>query len=343
MKLTRPPASGQSRGLGPGGQRLSGYCQNDRAVEYRSLTLDDRAAWARLLAISFARTPQQMEQLLDWFHRGFELVTWGAWDGDRLVAQYNCRLLRLQVPGLPEPALAGMGLNMAVDPAYRGQGLLDTVAGPVHDMITARGCIAGVGFSSTGGLAVTRKSNSYGYQVLGPMTSTVVVLSRRRYPQPLALLETWPEGEVRLAPGDDRFARYAVTPASIHHRFADHPFRRYRFGAWRDGDGIRGLVVYRPILLRGIRGVALLAAYGEDVPALLARWASAIRGTGVPFVHVVTSPASPLHDALRSIGSRLSLPFSRSPYHLIARALRDDTPPVLFELDRWDCIGGDIL
>lgn len=191
-------------------------------MEYRSLTLDDRAAWARLLATSFDRTPEQMEQLLLWFHRGFELVTWGAWDGDRLVAQYNCRLLRLHVPGLPAPALAGMGLNMAVDPACRGRGLLETVAGPVHEMITERGCIAGVGFSSAGGLAVTRTSSSYAYQVLGPMISTVVVLSRRSYPVPLELSEAWPDGQLELPPGDGPFVRYAVTPASIHHRFAEH-------------------------------------------------------------------------------------------------------------------------
>jgi hypothetical protein len=312
-------------------------------VEYRSLTLDDRAAWGRLLASSFSRTPEQMEQLLLWFHRGFELVTWGAWDGDRLVAQYNCRLLQLHVPGLPEPALAGMGLNMAVDAAYRGRGLLETVAGPVHEMITERGCIAGVGFSSAGGLAVTRRSSSYAYQVLGPMTSTVVVLSHRRYPEPLALGESWPDGPIHLPSGDGRFVSYAVTPSSVRHRFAEHPFRRYFFGAWRDTEEIRGLVVYRPVRLRGVRGVALLAAYGEDLPGLLARWAGAVRRTGVPVVHVVASPASPLRDALRAAGSRVTVPFSRSPYHLIARALRDDTPRVLFELDRWDCIGGDIL
>ena len=312
-------------------------------MEYRSLTLDDRAAWARLLAISFDRTPDQMEQLLLWFHRGFELVTWGAWDGDRLVAQYNCRLLRLHVPGLAEPAMAGMGLDMAVDPAYRGRGLLDTVAGPVHEMITARGCIAVVGFSSSGGLAVTRSSASYGYQVLGPMTSTMVVLSHLRYPGPVELSETWPDGDLQLPPGDEQFVRYAVTPGSIRHRFSEHPFRRYRFGAWRDGAALRGLVVYRPVRLRGVRGLALLAAYGDDIPALLAGWAGTVRRTGAPFVHVVTSPASPLHDALRVLGPRLRVPFSRSPYHLIARALRDDTPRVLFDLDRWDCVGGDIL
>jgi GNAT superfamily N-acetyltransferase len=312
-------------------------------LEYRSLTLDDRAAWARLLAVSFGRTAEQMEQLLVWFHQGFELVTWGAWDGDRLVAQYNCRLLRLHVPGLPEPALAGMGLDMAVDPDYRGRGLLETVAGPVHEMITERGCLVGVGFSSAGGLAVTRASSSYAYRVLGPMASSLVVLTRRRYPEPLALSDAWPDGNLVLPPDDGRFLRYAVTPASIHHRFAEHPFRRYSFGAWREGGEIRGLVVFRSVRLRGLRGVALLAAYGDDLPVLLARWAGAVRRTGIHLVHVATSPASPFRDALRATGSHLTVPYSRNPYHLIARALRPEAPAVVFELDRWDCVGGDIL
>lgn len=312
-------------------------------MEHRSLTLDDRAEWARLLALSFDRTPEQMEQLLLWFHRGFELVTWGAWDGDRLVAQYNCRLLHLNVPGLPEPVLAGMGLNMAVDPAYRGRGLLSTVATPVHEMITARGCIAGVGFSSSGGLEVTRRSSSYAYEVLGPMTSSVVLLTRRRYPAPLTLSEAWPDEPLQLPRPDARFVSYAVTPSSLHHRFADHPFRRYSLGVWREEGAVRGLVVYRPVRLRGIRGMAMLAAYGDDLPALLGRWAGAVRQQGVHVVHVLTSPSSPLRDALRVMGTRLPVPFSRSRYHLIARALRDDSPAVLFDLDRWDCVGGDIL
>jgi hypothetical protein len=179
------------------------------------------------------------------------------------------------------------------------------------------------------------------------MTSTLVVLSHRRYPQPLAVSEAWPDGRLQLPPGDARFVGYAVTPVSVRHRFAEHPFRRYWFGTWRDGeengDEIRGLVVYRPVRLRGVPGVALLAAYGDDVPALLARWAGAVRRSGVHLVHVVTSPASPLRDALRGAGTRVTVPRSRNPYHLIARALRDDTPAVLFELDRWDCVGGDIL
>jgi hypothetical protein len=312
-------------------------------VEYRSLTLDDRVAWARLLAGAFHRTPSQMEQLLVWLHDGFRLVTWGAWDGDQLVAQYNCRLLRLHVPGLAEPALAGMGLNMAVDAAYRGRGLLESVANPVHGMIADLGCVVGVGFSSRSGLAVTRGSASYAYQVLGPMASSVVVLTRPRYPEPLELTDTWPDGELRLDDGDPQFIRYGVTSESIRHRFARHPFRQYSFGVWRDGPAIRGLVVFRHGRLRGIPGVALLAAYGDDLPELLSRWAAAIRRRRVALVHILTSPASPLRDLVRVMGTRLTVPFSREPYHIIARALRDDTPGVLFELDRWDCVGGDIL
>jgi len=312
-------------------------------VDYRSLTLDDRAEWARLLAISFDRTADQMDRLLAWFHDGFELVTWGAWDGDRLVAQYNCRVLALHVPGMREPALAGMGLNMAVDPAYRGRGLLDTVAAPVHSMITQRGCLAGVGFSSTGGLAVTRRSTSYAYEVLGPMTSSVVVLSRRHHADPLELSEVWPVGALELPPDDGTMIRYVVTPASLRHRFAEHPFRRYRFGVWRIGEAIRGVVIYRPVRLRGLPAVALLAAYCDDVPALLDRWAGAISRTGARIVHVVTSPASPVRDALGSMGARIAVPWSRHGYHIIARALSEDCPPELLELDRWDCIGGDIL
>ena len=312
-------------------------------MEYRALGLADRAAWAGLLAASFDRTQQQMEALLEWFHEGFPLVTWGAWDGDRLVAQYNARLLRLHVPGLEAPVLAGMGLNMTVDAEYRGRGLLESVARPVHEMLTERGCVAGVGFSSAGGLAVTRRSSSYAYDVLGPMVSTVVLLSRRRYPEAIPLGDRWPSGPMVLPVADDGFVRYSATAESIHHRFAEHPFRRYAFAASLEEDRIRGLVVYRPTRLRGIPAAALLAAYGDDLATLLGSWAAALRQTGVRVIHVVTSPASPLRHAVGQLGMRFTVPFSREPYHLIARGLQGDTPRVLFDLDRWDCAGGDIL
>ncbi len=313
-------------------------------MELRALTMADRTPWARLLAVCFDRTPAQMEQLLTWFHAGFPLVTMGAWDGDRLVAQYNCRLLDLDVPGVDGPVPAGMGLNMAVDPEYRGRGLLERVATPVHEIITERGCVAGVGFSSTGGLAVTRASSTYGYEVLGPMVSTAVLALGRSHAPPLVLSGTWPAGPIELpAPPDDGCVRYRVTAGSLRHRFAEHPFRTYRMGTRVDGGVVTGLVIYRRTSLRGVPAASLLAAYGADLPGLLSSWAAAIRAEGLRIVHVVASPGSPLRSAVRSIGPGVTLPTSRNPYHLIARALVPEAPSILFDLGRWDCAGGDIL
>ena len=315
-----------------------------RPTDLRPLTAADRVPWARLLATCFDRSPDQMEALLAWFHAGFPLVTMGAWDGDRLVAQYNCRLLELRLPGLSAPLPAGMGLNMAVDPSYRGRGLLDLVATPVHEEITRRGCVAGVGFSSAGGLDVTRASRHYAYEVLGPMVSLAVPVARRRYPRALDVSQAWPEGPMRLDVPHDDLVRYAVTPESLRHRFGQHPFRRYAYAVRRGGKGsIDGLVVYRPSTLRGIPGVSLLAAYGEDLPGLLGGFASAIRASRRHLVHLVVSPASPLRGAAAAIGPVLKAPSTRNPYHLIARALAADAPRSLFALERWDAAGGDIL
>jgi hypothetical protein len=312
-------------------------------MDVRPLTLADRGPWARLLAVCFDRSPEQMEQMLTWFHDGFPLVAMGAWDDERLVAQYCCRILELRLPGESEPVLAGMGLDMAVDPAYRGRGLLETVATPVHEAIARRGCIAGVGFSSAGGLAVTRASASYGYRVLGPMVSLAAPVLPRRRAEALELCGSWPEGRWQVAEGDDGLIHYRATPESLCHRFAGHPFRRYRFGVRRSGDAITGLVVYRHGSLRGLPGASLLAAFGEDRAGLLAAWAGAIRREGLHVAHLVASPASPMRDALATIGPAVRVPVSRKPYYLITRALAPSTPDVLFDLLRWDCTGGDVL
>lgn len=312
-------------------------------MEFAPLSLEDSKPWAALLATSFDRLPVQMEQLLFWFHNGFKLVAWGAWDGPRLVAQYNCRLLELELPGRPQLLQAGMGLNMAVHPEYRGQGLLDKVSRPVHERITEMGCVAGVGFSNALGAKVSRSSSHYDYTVLGKMISTLIWLSRRRVSETITLSDQWPTNPLSFARPDDSYIRYAVTPDSIRHRFSEHPFRRYQFGIWALGEATRGIVVYRVIQIGPVMGAALLAAYGDDLGTLLQNWAATIRQTGVHFVHVLTSPGSPLRNLFGDLGTHVSLPYSRSPYYLIARRLISDAPSVLFDLARWDCTGGDIL
>ena len=312
-------------------------------IEVRPLSEADAEPWARLLAVCFDRSPAQMAALLRWFHAGFELVTMGAWDGERLVAQYNARLLELEVPGFDVPLLGGMGLNMAVDAEYRGRGLLDTVAAPVHEALAARGCVAGVGFSSAGGLEVTKASRHYAYEVLGPMVSLAVPLVHPGRREQLAVSTSWPASPVRLGVAHDGFVRYATTPESLRHRFAEHPFRQYAF-ATRERDGVvDGLVVFRKTRLRGVPAVSLLAVHGDDSAMLLQSFATSLRARGTFLVHVLVAPRSPLRKALTAMGPAIPLPRSRSPYHLITRALQPDTPPVLFDLARWDCAGGDIL
>lgn len=70
-------------------------------MQYRALTPADRVEWACLLAQSFDRTQEQMEQLIGWFHAGFRLVTWGAWDGYRgLLGRSSAEIAELRALGV---------------------------------------------------------------------------------------------------------------------------------------------------------------------------------------------------------------------------------------------------
>ena len=142
------------------------------------------------------------------------------------------------------------------------------------------------------------------------MTSSMVsVLTRRRHPAPLALSDAWPDGNLVLPPDDGRFLRYAVTPASIHHRFAEHPFRRYSFGAWREGDEIRGLVVFRPVHLRGLRVAS--RCWRPTATTCRRSWRDGPAQSDQRASISSTSrrrPASPFRDALRATGIRLTVP-----------------------------------
>jgi hypothetical protein len=130
---------------------------------------------------------------------------------------------------------------------------------------------------------------------------------------------------------------------TIHHRYMCHPWRHYQFGVWNEDGITRGLVIYRPIRIGGVRGAALLGAYGEDRVMLLARWAGSLRQAGLHFIHVLLSPQSPLLHALQSVGRLFTLPYTRSPYFLTVKPLSADIPRSLFDFERWDCMGGDIL
>lgn len=304
-------------------------------VNLTPLTLDHCSAWAELLALSFKRTPDEAGQILMWLHDRYRITGWGAWDDDRLVAQYACLRRDVLIDG--ECVEAGLSLNMSVHPNYRGRGLIKQVAQPVYETLKNEGARFGIGFSNAEGVKVDRHSKSYGYQVVGKLVSTVVYLAPCRRAAPLELSDTLPQTGWDFG-GNDGMTRFEASSQTVYHRYASHPFRNYRYGLWQEDDRLQGVVVYRP--LRDKRGVALLAAYGHDLPELLARWSGAVCAEGVRIVHALTTPNARLRSALGQVGVSITVPISRTPYFLTVKPLEGAAP---LDFARWDCMGGEIL
>ena len=301
------------------------------------LTLDHCLPWAELLALSFDRTVSETAQVLTWLHEAYRVTAWGAWEADRLVAQYACLRRRVIVNGRPHEA--GMSLNMSVHPDFRGRGLIKQVSKPVYEQLQAEGVLLGVGFSNAEGVKVDRHSKGYGYQVVGQMTSTLAYLRPLPATQSLTLSETMPAGDWPVGGNADAI-HFEVSAQSIYHRYMRHPFRRYRYGIWEEGGEILGIVIYRT--LRQRPGVALLAAYGHDLRELLRRWSSSVCATGVRFVHTLTTPNADLRRALAQISLSTPIPYTRSPYFLTLKPLSGAAENLL-DFAAWDCMGGDIL
>jgi hypothetical protein len=306
------------------------------------LTLDDLHPWAELLAISFGRQTGEMEQLLTYFHAGYPLIAYGAWDGDRLAAQYCCLMTALRVPGTTNPMQAGMSVNMTTHPDYRGRGLIKQLAAPAYEAVAAHGGMMGVGFSNAAGVRVDRYSTGYGYHVVGRMRTMLAICARAPRIEPLGLTDEWP-GFPAGYRADSSKVSFVATEESVRHRFAQHPFRRYAFGVWQEADQVRGLVVFRRVRIGGVAGAGLLAAYGADLPALIGQWLAALARDGIRLVHLIASPGAAVYQALRENALTVALPGSRSPHYLTLKPLQPALPVVLDDFSSWDCTGGDIL
>ncbi len=311
-------------------------------MHFAPLTSKDNPKWAALLAVAFERTPDDMLRLLDWLHAGHTVIGWGAWDDDKLAAQYNCCMMNLRLSGDNDTATVGMSINMAVDPAYRGRGLIKHVSQPVYEAVADCGGIAGVGFSNKQGVKVDLKSKSYGYQVVGQMQSLVVWLKSQKSDR-LCLTEEWPSLPFadNRKPAANRI-QFISTPETLEHRFARHPFRKYQFGVWQENNLVEGVVVYRHAHTRGLKGVSLLAVYGDEPTELLRRWSRSLQDEGIQFVHVLITSESGLRSALNQLGHCVAVPYSRSPYYLTVKPFAH-TPAEFLDFRVWDCLGGDIL
>ncbi len=311
---------------------------------YRRLSLEDVPAWAELLAAAFGRQVVEMEALGQWFHRSWEMVAWGAWADDRLVAQYSCLVNQVMAPAGMGVLKVGLSVNMAVHPDFRGRGLIKQVAQPVYRVLAENGAVAGVGFSNAAGVKVDQRSQGYGYQVLGQLPPRLLWFTRIASPPvPVTLTHDWPTQPWQLQAEPSNQFRFALSPNMLQTRYAGHPFRQYRYGVRHLGGVVDGIVIDRPVRRAGVSGTALLAAYGADLPGLLAAWGQAVRATGVRFVHWLATPASAVNTAIRPLGLSLPIPYSRSPYYLTAKPLSHHLPPGFLALGQWDCLGGDVL
>jgi hypothetical protein len=299
-------------------------------------------AWAELLAICFARQPQQMCQLLTFLQPEKQLLAWGAWHGEQLVAQYSIVHTSLCLPLQSVPITVGLSVNMAVHPAYRGQGLVKQVSSPVYEALAKRGGVAGIGFSNAAGVKVDKHSQGYGYRVVGQMKPTVAMITHRFDDADLQLTTDWPKRPFAFCPEQETI-HFKQSMQSIYQRFAMHPFRTYHFGIWQSLRQIHGLVVYRYVKLRGLPGVALLAAYANDLELLLQRWVTAVSRQGIRLIHLLSTPNAHVLAALRKTAVCLPAPINRTPYYLTAKPLSPDTPQSIFNYELWDCTGGDIL
>ena len=306
------------------------------------LSLADETAWAALLAVSFTRELTQMQQLLRFLQAEQKLVAWGAWDGERLAAQYSCYLTAVSNPTYTQPIPVGMSINMAVHPDYRGRGLIKQVSQPVYAHLQKNGVLAGVGFSNAAGVQVDKKSKGYGYQVIGQLRPYLAILRQPSTCKPLTLTSTFPNKSFNISKNDQKF-QFMATPQSICHRFAHHPFRQYQFAIWEEKETIRGVVIFRTVHLFGVRCIALLAAYSNKMAHLLQRWSKTMCQAGTRLVQFVTTPNASILDALKPTAHILPQPRSRNPYYLTLKPLSSALPTPILNYQNWDCVGGDIL
>jgi GNAT superfamily N-acetyltransferase len=95
-------------------------------------------------------------------------VAYGAFDGGNLAAYYGNLEVPLRENG--EVFGAGLCLDMAVHPDYRGRGLVTLLAEKVYASLPDTWLLS-YGFSNKMGVRVDLKARGYGYTVLGEMST----------------------------------------------------------------------------------------------------------------------------------------------------------------------------
>lgn len=310
-------------------------------MRLQKLNLDHIEQWAALLAVCFDKSTDDMHLLIHWFLDMGEFLAYGVWDGDRLTSQYACLLRTLVYKD--RCLVAGMSINMAVHPDYRGRGLIKHVSPPAYEAVIQKQGQLGVGFSNAQGVKVDKHSKSYGYQVIGKMQSLVVKF--KDFGQhPLQLSDDFPSAtEFTNCLNHTERIHFQNDPEFLERRYAKHPLRQYHYGICQENELILGIVVYKHVKIFGLNAVALLDVHGNDPTELLMRWSTTMCQTNMTFFHVLLSPNSVMKEILQNHWITLPTPITRNPYFLTLKPLYDNLPDELFDFSQWDVIGGEVL
>jgi hypothetical protein len=308
-------------------------------MDLRRLKLTDKTQWGRLIGLCFNQSSSDMERLMYWLSCIGPIEAYGLWDNDTLVAQYACLLRTVYVDD--KPIYVGMSINMAVNPAYRGQGLIKQVSQPIYDSLQDKNVMFGMGFSNAQGVKVDKHSRGYGYQVVGKMQPLIIMLRSFKRPQ-LILYDNLPRLQSDISNHQQK-AHLHKGLNYIMRRYSHHPFRQYHYGIWQEDTQILGIVVYKKVKLWGVPSVALLDVYSDDITELLMRWSTTLREQNMYLCHTLVSQQSVIKYVLQQHWRILHAPFSRTPYYLTVKPLSNLMKPSLLDFCEWDLIGGDVL
>lgn len=309
-------------------------------MELHSLTIQDIPQWSQLLSICFQQPQEHMQKLIDWLNQLGNIVAYGIWKNNILIAQYAC--LNRKVSFGEKHLPVGMSMNMAVHPDYRGQGLIKQVSQPVYAKLKAEKFHYGVGFSNAQGIKVDRNSKSYGYHVIGQLQPHLTVTENFGTPT-LSVAENLPTCVENFTITHPDKAQFIKSLNYLTQRYQNHPFRRYNFAIWKEHNHIKGIMVYKPVRLWGVPAVALLDIYTSQPQALFKRWSTTLHQHNTRLIHTLLSPQSHLKFVLKSSRISFNTPWTRNPYYLTIKPLIHSFDEKLLEFDNWEILGGDIL
>jgi hypothetical protein len=296
----------------------------------REATEADDAGMRAVIEAAFPDNPKRRAEITAWQYWGnpFGPSCARVWDDDgRIVATYTAYPMPAVLGG--QPALAGNGVDAAVDPGYQGRGLFEPLA---------RALYAG---SAEAGMAVTlcfinnplaiRGTTKAGWLEVGRLAVWVLAVDdawlghRAHVPAAVAGLGrrlVWRLGRGPAADAgdevpaglDDLWARSGAVTTGVRRsqawwdwRYGAHPDRPYRYLSVRRGAALAGAAVTTVREGFGGRFVYLLELLADDAPAAQALGRAAAThaaSVGAAGVAVMGLPGTRLEARARQAGFR---------------------------------------